>query len=167
MTDEKIYAENASFVQAMMQENLSHARHVENERMSLAMGMTALVSGSWAVGGAAIADGMADGASGKWEQTFSALAVCAIVFVMLLIARWLNGRWNDVFSNHWNLARECYARLNDWEAGRELYPFGESTGKTGRKFTLLYRILIGTMGLLICVLICYLCGIDLHAALVG
>lgn len=160
-------SEKCDFFKTMMQENLSHARHVENERMSLAMGMTVLVSGSWAISGDAIADGMAGGACEKWEQIFSALVVCIIVLIVLFFAISLNGRWNKVFSNHWNSAKKCYTLLDNRAGEDALYPFWESAGKTERKFVWLYCVLIGSMCLLICVLICYLRGIDLHGILVG
>ena len=162
MTGEKTYAENASFVQAMMQENLSHARHVENERMSLAMGMTGLVSGLWAVGGAAITEGIA---GKKWGQIAAMMVICVIVFYALSIATELTKRWNGVFSEHWERAEECYKMLNDVQPADELFPFcyprSEARGKTKQRFEKLYRILFFSMVILFCALFTSLCVIIL------
>lgn len=142
------------FYKTMMQENLSHARHVENERMSLAMGMTGLVSGLWAVGGAAIADGIA---KRKWEQIAAMLVICVIVFFALKIAIAMTDRWNCAFDNHWKAAEECSRELNK----RGMFPFGENTGKTKGNFAKLYRVLTVSVGILFCALVAGLCVIIL------
>lgn len=162
MTDEKTCAENAAFVQAMMQENLSHARHVENERMSLVMGMTALVSGLWAVGGAAITEGIAEG---EWIQIVAMAVICVIVLYALWIAEYLNGRWNDVFTDHWNQAEKCYKMLDPAEVNDQLFPFRyprcEAKGDTKQKFKNLYCILKASMVILLVALVGSLCVIAL------
>lgn len=164
MENKKMSAEKATFVQAMMQENLSHARHVENERMSLVMGMTALVSGLWAVGGAAITEGIAEN---KCGQIAAMMVICVIVFYALKIAAYLNGRWNDVFTDHWNQAEKCYKMLDPAKVNDQLFPFHyprcEAKGDTKQKFKKLYCILQASMVILLVALAASLYVIHLHS----
>ena len=141
--------ENRAFVQSMLQENLSHARHVENERMSLAMGMTGLVSGLWAIGGTAITEGIAED---KCGQIAVMMVICVIVLIAITVAAKQTGRWNDIFTDHWNQAEKCYKMLDPAEVNDQLFPFHyprcEIKGDTKQKFKKLYRILQASMVIL-------------------
>lgn len=105
-----------SFIQTVMQENLNHARHVENERMSLLVGIAALVAGVLAVGGGMLTSAM-EKASDR-DILVSALEFATILLILgvtllvLVLCKRLNTRWNMTFGRHMFYARSCYYLLH-------------------------------------------------------
>jgi uncharacterized membrane protein YidH (DUF202 family) len=105
-----------SFIQTAMQENLNHARHVENERMSLLVGIAALVAGVLAVGGGMLTSAM-EKASDR-DILVSALEFATILLILgvtllvLVLCKRLNTRWNMTFDRHMFYARSCYYLLH-------------------------------------------------------
>ena len=105
-----------SFIQTVMQENLNHARHVENERMSLLVGIAALVAGVLAVGGGMLTSAM-EKASDR-DILVSALEFATILLILgvtllvLVLCKRLNTRWNMTFDRHMFYARSCYYLLH-------------------------------------------------------
>ena len=105
-----------SFIQTVMQENLNHARHVENERMSLLVGIAALVAGVLAVGGGMLTSAM-EKASDR-DILVSALEfatillILAVTLLVLVLCKRLNTRWNMTFDRHMFYARSCYYLLH-------------------------------------------------------
>lgn len=105
-----------SFIQTVMQENLNHARHVETERMSLLVGIAALVAGVLAVGGGMLTTALEEAA--EHDSLVSALEfgtiflVLAVTVVVLVLCKRLNSRWNMTFDRHMFYARSCYYLLH-------------------------------------------------------
>ena len=105
-----------SFIQTVMQENLNHARHVENERMSLLVGIAALVAGVLAVGGGMLTTALEEAA--EHDSLVSALEfgtiflVLAVTVLVLVLCKRLNSRWNMTFDRHMFYARSCYYLLH-------------------------------------------------------
>ena len=105
-----------SFIQTVMQENLNHARHVENERMSLLVGIAALVAGVLAVGGSMLTTALQEAA--EHDALVSALEfgtillILAVTVVVLVLCKWLNSRWNMTFDKHMFYAKSCYYLLH-------------------------------------------------------
>ena len=105
-----------SFIQTVMQENLNHARHVENERMSLLVGIAALVAGVLAVGGGMLTTALEEAA--EHDALVSALEfgtiflVLAVTALVLVLCKRLNTRWNMTFDKHMFYAKSCYFLLH-------------------------------------------------------
>ena len=105
-----------SFIQTVMQENLNHARHVENERMSLLVGIAALVAGVLAVGGemltTALEEAAAHDALVSALEFITVFLVLGVTAVVLVLCKRLNSRWNMTFDRHMFYARSCYYLLH-------------------------------------------------------
>ena len=169
------------FYKTMMQENLNHARHVENERMSLAAGMIVMVGAVTAVFFSTI-EKIFDEREYVFELPFlictAILTVTAIA--VLAVAKGLNDRWSEVFEEHWQKAECCYKTSGEKSCavyiGTEevevtveecLFPFqycfgdeyldGEKIRRlTAKRFHDLYRLMIVLMIVLAIALFCCL-----------
>lgn len=105
-----------NLITTAMSENLNHVRHVENERMSLLVGTTALIAGVLSVCGIFISEaltGVADGRiPGAALQLIMTIIVFSITLAMLRFAKNLNKRWNMVYDRHMYYAKICYYLLH-------------------------------------------------------
>ena len=105
-----------AFIQTAMQENLNHARHVENERMSLLVGIAALVAGVLSIGGSMLTQALSDAAEHQGLISYMELAtvflILSVTLVVLVLARRLNTRWNMTFDRHMFYARSSYYLLH-------------------------------------------------------
>ena len=90
--------EQISFLQNCMNENLNHARHVENERLTFNSILLALIAGVLAI------------ASSLSEKIsfFLYLAITLAGFLSML----LTVRWNNAFSRHLFYAQQCYMLIH-------------------------------------------------------
>lgn len=86
------------FLLEMMKENLSHARHVENERLTFNSIFLALVAGSLA---------FAD----SFDTEIALFLYIAMAFAGLL-SMLLTSRWNNAFSRHVYFAQQCYKLIH-------------------------------------------------------
>lgn len=116
--DIEISGDMQAFVQVAMQENLSHVRHIENERMSLLVGVSALVAGILAIGGQMITDVInnIDNNNGfikMFLEIIPALVIFGVTLVVVIIAKLLNSRWNLAFDRHIYYAKGCYYLLHN------------------------------------------------------
>ena len=111
-SDERIYADSiwkrlegkklneaqTTFLTECMKENLAHARHVENERLTFNSIFLALAAGALAFA----------------NSLGSELA--AIVYLSLVLAGFLSilltSRWNNTFNRHLYYAQECYKMIH-------------------------------------------------------
>ncbi len=114
--DEEYDDSQESFIQMAMQENLNHARHVENERMSLLVGITALVAGVLAVGGSMLTTALQEAAEhSKGASVVEFGTIFLVLFVTALVlwlCKRLNSRWNMTFDRHMFYAKSCYFLLH-------------------------------------------------------
>ncbi len=83
------------YLQLCVTENLSHARHVENERLTFTSIYIAMV-----IGAVAVVFGL--------ENNWVAFTVSLILTVFGLMAMLLNMRWQGVFDDHIDMARQCH-----------------------------------------------------------
>lgn len=91
---EKLTSEQIEFLQNCMNENLNHARHAENERLTFNSIFLALVAGA-----------LAFASSFPSEIAFFIyLAITMAGFLSML----LTARWNNTFSRHIFFAQQCY-----------------------------------------------------------
>ncbi len=95
-----------AFLLDMMKENLSQARHVENERMMFVTLFAALVGVVLAI---------------VIELDSQLLSVVTLVMLMLLniVSLILTHRWNVVFSHHWMLAQRISCFLLEYDSTKE------------------------------------------------
>ncbi|MCQ2452320.1 MAG: hypothetical protein MJ075_04200 [Oscillospiraceae bacterium] len=104
------------FIQAAMSENLNHARHIENERMSLLIGVSAMVAGVLAVGGSMLTQALSEGSAHNTVVFIMELVTVALIFGViigvLVLAKRLNSRWNKGFDRHMYYAKSCYYLLH-------------------------------------------------------
>lgn len=115
-----------SFLQSCMEQNLEHARHVENERMTLLgiyfatviAGITVMYTGS-----------------GQNLKVFLPIALILIgLFAVLLVLR-----WDHFFDLHISFAKNCYDKLsntvqknqNGENENKQYYPFNIQDKNTG------------------------------------
>ena len=88
----------ANFLSQCMSENLEHARHVENERLTFNSIFLALVAGAMAFGNALPA------------------IILFLIYFFLMIAEFLSMiltvRWNNAFDRHIFYAQKCYKLLH-------------------------------------------------------
>ncbi|MBQ0004778.1 MAG: hypothetical protein KBS68_02820 [Clostridiales bacterium] len=105
-----------SFISTAMTENLNHARHIENERMSLLVGITALIAGILSIGGSFISQALNDAREGDGLLPLIELGTVFLIFIVvldiLILARKLNKRWNMAFDRHMYYAKSCYFLLH-------------------------------------------------------
>ena len=125
-----------AYLQHCVSENLNHARHVENERLTFTSIYTAIV-----VGSVAVLFGLESG------------GVAFIVSLLLtgfgLIALLLNGRWQEVFDKHVAKAAACdeqwRKQIGQVESGYVFKKYSAENeqkpheGRTKRTFALLYK----------------------------
>lgn len=90
----KLTDEQVNFLQNCMNENLNHARHAENERLTFNSIFLALVAGALAFASAFPAE----------IAFFIYLAITMAGFLSML----LTARWNNTFSRHIYFAQQCY-----------------------------------------------------------
>ena len=97
------------FVLSMLQENLQHARHVENERITyhaffaaLAVGALAFISGTM--------NNSADNVS--LINLCISIFVCFILIILGYITLQLCERWTNAFERHLEYAKGCYYFLH-------------------------------------------------------
>lgn len=90
--------EKALFVARCMSENLSHARHVENERITFNSVFMAMTAGA-----------MAFAATTDNHVTVGGLIIGMII--SCFIAWTLTVRWSNSFERHLHYAKECYIIL--------------------------------------------------------
>lgn len=110
-----------SYLQHCVSENLNHARHVENERLSFTSIYTAIV-----VGSVAVVFGL--------ESTRVAFVVAALLTGFGFLAMQLNGRWQEVFDKHLSKAADCDKQWRELiERDQSGYLFKNYTVETGQK----------------------------------
>lgn len=86
--------QDLDYIKTCFSENLRHARHVENERLSFTSIYIALV-----VGAVAVVFGL--------DNNWIAFSVAAVLTVLGAMAMLLNMRWQEVFSRHMEKAKAC------------------------------------------------------------
>lgn len=87
-----------AFISQCMTENLEHARHVENERLTFNSIFLALVAGALA-----------------FADSFQPMIAIGIYFVLALagfLSIVLTARWNNAFNRHQFYAQQCYRLLH-------------------------------------------------------
>lgn len=129
--------EKLDYLQHCVTENLNHARHVENERLTFTSIYIAMVIGAVA-------------AVFAMDERTVAIIVAGFLMVFGLMAMLLNMRWQGVFDDHIHAAQECQdnwqkavwqdAALTLPEKGYYYGGYGE-TKKFGRKVC---RLLFGS-----------------------
>lgn len=103
-----------NFVLAMLQENLQHVRHVENERITYHGFFAAMVAGALA-----LIAGMADKES--LIDLFISICICFLLMVLGYITLQLCGRWSNAFERHLEYAKGCYYFLHKTLFGEKNY----------------------------------------------
>ena len=129
--------EKLDYLQHCVTENLNHARHVENERLTFTSIYIAMVIGAVA-------------AVFAMDERTVAIIVAGFLMVFGLMAMLLNMRWQGVFDDHIHAAEECQDNWQTavWngidpalpEKGYYYGGYGE-TKKFGRKIC---RLLFGS-----------------------
>ncbi len=104
--DEKKY----DFLKTFIEQNLEHARHVENERMTFTEMYLAFAG---AIGAFLVSEY-------NKSPKITIMVSCVMIFIGL-INLFITFRWQNVFDQHINRAKELYAILH-----KELYPNGIS-----------------------------------------
>jgi len=150
-------------LQNCMNENLNHARHVENERLSFLQAYLVLVG----IVGALITNDTLH------EKNWVLLLLIFLVFISGVFAIALTMRWNKVFEAHRTCAIDCYLKLyklvymDEQEAITEYkdektgnsedsplfcFTFNFSSGgkeRTGKRFCIFYKIVTSFVGILL------------------
>lgn len=96
--DAPLESEQVTFLTEMMKENLNHARHVENERLTFNSIFLALVAGALA-----------------FANSFNSEAALFIYIAMTFagfLSMLLTARWNNAFSRHIYFAQQCYKLIH-------------------------------------------------------
>ena len=138
------------YLQHCVSENLNHARHVENERLSFTSIYTAIVVGSVAVLFAL-------------EDSKVALGLALFLAAVSILATRLNNRWQEVFDEHIDKAKACDEQWRnaiaqsatgylfaDYGAGKQKE---QHEGRTKQIFSLLYRAIL----VAVLMLVAYFC----------
>ncbi|MDD5927468.1 MAG: hypothetical protein PUD12_04655 [Firmicutes bacterium] len=98
LAGEKLNEAQVSFLAECMKENLAHARHVENERLTFNSIFLALAAGALA---------FANSLGSK---------LAALLYLALVLAGFLSilltARWNNTFNRHIYYAQECYKMVH-------------------------------------------------------
>lgn len=94
-----------NFVLSMLQENLQHARHVENERITYHAFFAALVAGTLA-----LIAGLCN--TSELVNLFISICICFFLIVLSYITLQLCGRWSNAFERHLEYAKGCYYFLH-------------------------------------------------------
>jgi len=156
--EELHYELNEVFLIECMKENLGHARHVENERMTFNSLFAALVGGSLAV-------------ISQIGNQIIAVTMIGILMLLNFICFTFTKRWNKVFKNHYQTAKKIYFMFLDGKMNAEpakvskrpdinrFYYFDNSLDRkpdsvyiSTAKYFLIYNVVI--FALLVCAL-CY------------
>lgn len=87
-----------NFVSQCMTENLEHARHVENERLTFNSIFLALAAGALAFAGA--------------FNSFIAFCIYFSLTMAGFLSMILTARWNNAFNRHLYYAQQCYKLLH-------------------------------------------------------
>lgn len=95
-----MHEQKLNYLQHCVSENLNHARHVENERLTFTSIYIAMV-----IGAVAVVFGL--------ENNYVAFVLCLALFGFSLMAFYLNARWQGVFEEHMSKAKECQQRWID------------------------------------------------------
>lgn len=98
LKSEELNENQLNFISQCMTENLEHARHVENERLTFNSIFLALAAGALAFAG-----------------TFSSLIAFCIYFSLTMagfLSMILTARWNNAFGRHLYYAQQCYKILH-------------------------------------------------------
>ena len=143
----KVSQEKIEYLKHCISENLNHARHVENERLTFTSIYTAIVVGSVAV---------------LFALDDSTVALCLAIFLaaVSILAMLLNGRWQEVFDKHMAQAADCDRRWSNLIHEKSGYVFKDygaenkenkgHQGRTRRTFSFLYiGILVAVLGLVV------------------
>jgi len=93
--------EALDFVRVMMQENLSHARHVENERLTYF---------GFATASCAAAISLMNNTA---DVTLLKLVGTLVLLLIAVIGFFLTKRWSNAFDRHLDFARGCYFLLHN------------------------------------------------------
>ena len=138
------------YLQHCVSENLNHARHVENERLSFTSIYTAIVVGSVAVLFAL-------------EDSTVALGLALFLAAVSILATRLNNRWQEVFDEHIDKAKACDEQWRNAIAqsatGYVFADYGaekqkeQHEGRTKQIFSLLYRAIL----VAVLMLVAYFC----------
>ena len=105
----KLEPEQLDFLSFCMEQNLEHARHVENERLTFNTIYLALVAA-----GLAVAESL---------DSRLRFALFAFLTFMGALSMLLTARWNNAFSRHLYYAQQCYKTIH-------LSLFGEPEDKS-------------------------------------
>ncbi len=92
------------FLWELLKENLNHARHVENERITFVTLFTALVGGSFAI------LSTADPISNHYWRVLIIATLLPLLFLNILSLA-LTRRWNHTYDKHMDRARQIYKQL--------------------------------------------------------
>ena len=132
----EVQEKKIEYLQHCVSENLNHARHVENERLSFTSIYTAIV-----VGSVAVLFGLENGIV---ASVVAALLTCFGFFAMRL-----NGRWQEVFDKHIAKATACDEQwrklIGEKETGYVFKKYSAENqqkpheGRTKRTFANLYK----------------------------
>ena len=118
--------EKLSYLQQCFIENLNHARHVENERLTFTSIYIAMV-----IGAVAVVFGL--------ENNWVAFIVALLLTVFAVMALLLNFRWQSVFDKHKAKVKTCEkewrALINQRDDAPGGYYYGAYTGKREDRFT--------------------------------
>lgn len=130
------------YLKHCVSENLSHARHVENERLTFTSIYIAMV-----IGAVAVVFGL--------ENNYVAAIVSVLLTIFGLMAAQLNARWQGVFDDHMKKAAEydnrwhkligegCSGYLFDnYSPGRDHKPHD---GRTRKIFRVLYWMIFAAL----------------------
>ncbi len=96
----KLSSEQREFLTTCMVENLNHARHVENERITFNSIYMAVVAGSLA---------FIFSMQHSWLPAILSLALIVLGLVAMLLTR----RWNNTFKRHLTFAKMNYLMLHE------------------------------------------------------
>ena len=105
LTDEQF-----QFLMSSFTENLNHARHVENERLTFNSIYMAIIAGALAV---AVSIGR--------EYRILTIGIVALLKIIVLIAMALTKKWDNTFDRHIEYAKNCYRVLHT-----RLFPRGDN-----------------------------------------
>lgn len=99
--NEKIIAlsQDSDFVIELFEQNLEHARHVENERLTYCACFTALIGG-----GLAVLSGL--------KGSLVNIVLSLVLFLLSILSYFLNERWSNAFDHHITYAKGCYYILH-------------------------------------------------------
>ena len=92
------------FLWELLKENLNHARHVENERITFVTLFTALVGGFFAI------LSTADPISHHYWRILIIATLLPLLFLNILSLA-LTRRWNHTYDKHMDRARQIYKQL--------------------------------------------------------